>query len=187
MTEWLHFSLSCIGEGNGNPLQCSCLENPRDRGVWWAAVYGVAQSRARLKRLSSSSSSQLVGRFCFWELAGYWLGPWKITGPRDSFHLAHYPRLSYGTAWDQQKMSRNEQDLLRVVRISLSSFLPHFTPTIFYWSKQVTRPTWFEQVQEKTLPLNGGALQMGCLLGGEKYSQLCKRFYCGKPSSLMKS
>ena len=39
-----HFSLSCIGEGNGNPLQCSCLENPRDRGAWWAAVYGVAQS-----------------------------------------------------------------------------------------------------------------------------------------------
>jgi len=52
-----HFSLSCIGEGNGNPLQCSCLENPRDRGAWWAAVYGVAQSRTRLKQLSSSSSS----------------------------------------------------------------------------------------------------------------------------------
>ena len=53
-----HFSLSCIGEGNGNPLQCSCLENPRDGGAWWAAVYGVAQSRTRLKRLSSSSSSR---------------------------------------------------------------------------------------------------------------------------------
>ena len=49
----LHFSCSCTGEGNGNPLQCSCLENPRDRGVWWAAVYGVAQSRTRLKWLSS--------------------------------------------------------------------------------------------------------------------------------------
>ena len=49
-----HFSLSCIGEGNGNPLQCSCLENPRDGGAWWAAVYEVAQSRTRLKRLSSS-------------------------------------------------------------------------------------------------------------------------------------
>ena len=58
MTERLHFhfSLSCIGEGNGNPLQCSCLENPRDGGAWWAAVYGVAQSRTRLKQLSSSSS-----------------------------------------------------------------------------------------------------------------------------------
>ena len=54
-TERLHFyfSLSCIGEGNGNPLQCSCLENPRDSGAWWAAVYGVAQSQTRLKRLSS--------------------------------------------------------------------------------------------------------------------------------------
>ena len=52
-----HFSLSCIGEGNGNPLQCSCLENPRDEGAWWAAVYGVAQSQTRLKWLSSSSSS----------------------------------------------------------------------------------------------------------------------------------
>ena len=49
-----HFSLSCIGEGNGNPLQCSCLENPRVGGAWWAAVYGVAQSRTRLKQLSSS-------------------------------------------------------------------------------------------------------------------------------------
>ena len=53
-----HFSLSCIGEGNGNPLQCSCLENPRDRGAWWAAVYGVTQSRTQLKRLSSSSSRE---------------------------------------------------------------------------------------------------------------------------------
>ena len=52
-----HFSPSCIGEGNGNPLQYSCLENHRDGGAWWAAVYGVAQSRTRLKRLSSSSSS----------------------------------------------------------------------------------------------------------------------------------
>ena len=52
-------SLKVIGEGNGNPLQYSCLENPRDRGAWWAAVYGVAQSQTRLMRLSSSSSSSL--------------------------------------------------------------------------------------------------------------------------------
>ena len=51
-----HFSLSCTGEGNGNPLQCSCLENPRDGGAWWAAINGVAQSWTRLKWLSSSSS-----------------------------------------------------------------------------------------------------------------------------------
>ena len=53
-----HFSLSYIGEGNGNPLQCSCLENPRDGGAWWAAIYGVAQSWTRLKRLSSSSRTK---------------------------------------------------------------------------------------------------------------------------------
>ena len=53
-----HFSLSCTGEGNGNPLQCSSLENPRDGGAWWPAVYGVAQSRIQLKRLSSSSMAE---------------------------------------------------------------------------------------------------------------------------------
>ena len=63
MTERLHFhfSLSCIGEGNGNPFQYSCLENPRDNGALWAAIYGVAQSRTRLKRLSSSSRTTLIG------------------------------------------------------------------------------------------------------------------------------
>ena len=57
------FSLSCIGEGNGNLLQCSCLENPRDGGAWWAAIYGVAQSRTRLKRLSSSINVIHVFKF----------------------------------------------------------------------------------------------------------------------------
>ena len=61
-TEQLHFriSLSCTGEGNGNPLQCSCLENPRDGGAWWATIYGVTQRRSRLKQLSSSSSSKSI-------------------------------------------------------------------------------------------------------------------------------
>ena len=58
-----HFSLSCIGEGNGHPLQYSCLENPRDGGAWWAAVYGVAQSQTRLKRLSSSSRAEIYWYF----------------------------------------------------------------------------------------------------------------------------
>ena len=62
-------SLSRIGGGNGNPLQCSCLENPRDGGAWWASVYGVAQSRTRLKRLSSSSSSL----FSVHWFTSYWL------------------------------------------------------------------------------------------------------------------
>ena len=66
MTEQLHFhfSLSCIGEGNGNPLQCSCLENPRDGGAWWAAVFGVTQSRTRLKRLSSRGWEY----WCIWKV-----------------------------------------------------------------------------------------------------------------------
>ena len=76
----LHFSLSCIGEGNGNPLQCSCLENPRDGGALWAAVYGVAQSRTRLKWLSSSSSSD---RYWKWlrNHVNKWFFQWlKIKG-----------------------------------------------------------------------------------------------------------
>jgi len=73
-----HFSLSCIGEGNGNPLQCSCLENPRDGGVWWAAVYGVAQSRTRLKWLSSSMCCSEI--LVFELKAVNWLGSdiWSI-------------------------------------------------------------------------------------------------------------
>ena len=67
---WLHFdfSLSCIGEGNGNPLQCSCLEDPRDGGAWWGAVYGVTQSQTRLKRLSSSIYTLLfhVHTYIWW-------------------------------------------------------------------------------------------------------------------------
>ena len=78
-----HFSLSCIGEGNGNPLQCSCLENPRGGGAWWAAVYGVAQSRTRLKRLGGSSNkgSRLSGPERVWgwgrkssSFLGFWCG-----------------------------------------------------------------------------------------------------------------
>ena len=72
--EWLHsqFSLSCLGEGNGNPLQCSCLENPRDGRAWWAAIYGVAQNRTRLKWLSSSSSSRVsISTLLNWS-TGHW-------------------------------------------------------------------------------------------------------------------
>ena len=111
-------SLSCIGEGNGNPLQCSCLENPRDRGAWWAAVYGVAQSRTRWKRLSSSSSSR-SRKGDLLDLAGLPLphktsptpfpsalqphtvllssGP--LVPPPEGFALAvHYPRLPFPEA-----------------------------------------------------------------------------------------
>ena len=89
-----HFSLSCIGEGNGNPLQCSCLENPRDGGAWWAAIYGVAPSWTRLKRLSSSSSSTLSfsqmspGFFLVFDglnsFEEYWSGIFSNTPPLTS-------------------------------------------------------------------------------------------------------
>ena len=88
MTEWLyfHFSLSCIGEGNGNPLQCSCLENPRGSRAWWAAVYGVTQSQTRLKWLSSSSIQCIV---VVYSLSHIWLfvTPWTV---------AHQAPLSIG-------------------------------------------------------------------------------------------
>ena len=73
MTEQLHFhfSLWCIGEGNGNPLQCSCLENPRDGGAWWAAISGVAQSQTRLKWLSSSSRSSSSIWLCSLHVGSY--------------------------------------------------------------------------------------------------------------------
>ena len=67
-----HFSLSCIGEGNGNPLQCSCVENPRDGGARWAAIYGVAQSQTRLEQLSSSSSRDVFK---------------KIRDTKETFHV----------------------------------------------------------------------------------------------------
>ena len=81
MTERLHFhfSLSCIGEGNGNPLQCSCLENPRDGGSWWAAIYGVTQSRTRLKWLSSSSSRRHKrDGFNLWVRKIPWSRKWQL-------------------------------------------------------------------------------------------------------------
>ena len=71
-----HFSLSCIGEGNGNPLQCSCLENPRDSGAWWASVCGVAQSRTRLKRLSRSSREERQLKQCNTMHSALWQRCW---------------------------------------------------------------------------------------------------------------
>ena len=93
MTERLHFHfpLSCIGEGNGNPLQCSCLENPGDWGASWAAIYGVAQSRTWLKRLSSSSSSREQRSICFKSVFPFPLPPSSHLVP--SFHLPLSPSL----------------------------------------------------------------------------------------------
>ena len=81
-----HFSGSCIGEGSGNPLQGSCLENLRDGGAWWAAVYGVTQSRTRLKRLSSNSSVQ------YYSLQHWTLLPSSVTSVTG--HFFHFGSTS---------------------------------------------------------------------------------------------
>ena len=82
MTEQFHFSLSCTGEGNGNPLHWFCLEKPRDGGAWWAAVYGVAQSRTQLRQLSSSSSSILKVK----SILGQENSIYKNPGMRENSH-----------------------------------------------------------------------------------------------------
>ena len=102
MTEWLHFhfSFSCIEEGNGNPLQYSCLENPGDRGAWWDAVYGVTQGQTQLKWLRSSSSSRSL------KCSSSSLLPWQLTVLSQSFvalietfsHLPSSPSFLY---WPQ--------------------------------------------------------------------------------------
>ena len=128
MTEQLHFhfSLSCIGEGNGNPLQCSCLENPKDGGAWWAAVYGVAQSRTRLKRLSSSNSTcmSLASLGC-WP-ASYW-GCFNLFVFRTQQSGLSYPQLIWVLTAD---FSAYEWTLyIHVCMVSLSvmseSLWPH--------------------------------------------------------------
>ena len=101
-----HFSLSCNGEGNGNSLQCSCLENPRDRGAWWAAIYGVTQSRTRLKQLSSSRLSltslvaQTVKRLpAMWETQVRSLGR---EDPLEKEIATHSSTLSWKIPWMEE-------------------------------------------------------------------------------------
>ena len=104
-----HFSLSCIGEGNSNPLQCSCLENPRDGGAWWAAVYGVAQSQTRLKRLRRTYSclrtSTYISRSCLYALPPQWvygLHQWVSTthsAYAEWLHMTATPPLA---PWDRK-------------------------------------------------------------------------------------
>ena len=87
-----HFSLSCIGEGNGNPLQCSCLENPRDGGAWWAAISGIAQSQTRLKRLSSRLDAVLL---LFLALSHYTCPPAMIPTSHFTIVTCSVVRFSY--------------------------------------------------------------------------------------------
>ena len=116
-TEWLpfHFSLSCIGEGNGNPLQCSCLENPRDWGAWWAAVYGVAQSWTQLTWLSSSSSNPLGHRF-HWD-------PGERYRKACQLHLLQAPFS--GIAWPKSGWKKGCPQMIR------------FFPTCFWFSGEL--------------------------------------------------
>ena len=110
-----HFSLSCIGEGNGNPLQCSCLENPRDGGVWWTAIYGVSQSRTRLKGLSSSSTrdkKKVHIRIC----SPSALGPWDyhLSDPASLLGIERPqgPGIPLTTVYDKSQQT-NEWSHLR--------------------------------------------------------------------------
>ena len=122
MTERLHFhfSLWCIGEGNGNPLQCSCLENPRDGGAWWAAIYGVAQSWTRLKRLSSSQYSCLgnpMGR-----------GSWRATVHGGLQRVGH----DWATNSSELVFFQTSQDrILPVWMVSPWERLPSYLPVSF--------------------------------------------------------
>ena len=138
MTEWLHFhfSLSCIGEGNGNPLQWSCLENLRVRGDWWAAVYGVAQNWTQLKQFNSSSRAETC---CLkiWEyqsvLPVSWetcmlvkkqqLEPWMEqligSGLRKEYYspicchpvylMYTWSRVGWVTSWNQDRWEKHQQ------------------------------------------------------------------------------
>ena len=101
MTERVHFhfSLSCIGEGNGNPLQCSCLENPRGGGAWWAAVSEVAQSRTRLKRLSSGSSERGL---LFVVVSGFFIGVASLCRTGSMPCWLQQLQLTGSRAWTQQ-------------------------------------------------------------------------------------
>ena len=110
-----HFSLSCIGEGNGNPLQCSCLENPRDRGAWWATVYGVAQSWPRLKQLSSSS--RVSYSFLVLNMINLRLKLSKCKVPTSPSYF-HYPPLPRGD------LELGQGCLTSHLLASLASFIP---------------------------------------------------------------
>ena len=124
MTEWLQFpfSLSCIGEGNGNPLQCSCLENPRDRGAWWAAVCGVAQSQTRLKRLSSSSSN--IDE----EVKNLSSSPWYVSSKAlDNFVLSLYTCVPYSCLCQKIKLKYLINLLHLCGPSQFAAVLPHTT------------------------------------------------------------
>ena len=121
----LSLSLSCTGEGNGNPLQCSCLENPKGGGAWWAAVYGVAQSRTWLKQLSSSSSNSIYICVCLKQLRitlSFWWDDPLVLEKKNLFKMLPVYSILSGS-------SKNTSfDLNRICIEYLSSF-----PVFFFW------------------------------------------------------
>ena len=117
-TERLHFhsSLSCIGDGNGNPLQCPCLENPRDGGAWWAAVYGVTQSWTWLMQLSSSSSRQT--RYPLWVI------PARRSLSFDWLHNGHFPWYCWqaSSGWNNKKREVKLSDWKSTITLIYRSY-----------------------------------------------------------------
>ena len=106
-----HFSLWCIGEGNGNPLQCSCLENPRDGGAWWAAIYGVAQSQTRLKWLGNLAIAIPFSCRSSWPREQTWVSHtagrlFTIWATREAPTYVKSPTNSY-LLWCSSSTSRN--------------------------------------------------------------------------------
>ena len=150
MTERLHFhfSLSCIGEGNGNPLQCSCQENPRDGGAWWAAVYVVAQSWTRLKRLSSSSSlwgflggasgKESTCQCKRWGL-DLWVGKiswsrnWQPTPVFLPGKTHGQRRLAGYSPWDRKESDTTEPLSTELSQVLLILFKTHSTQILLPW------------------------------------------------------
>ena len=111
-----HFSLSCIGEGNGNPLQCSCLQNPRDGEAWWAAVYGVTQSRTQLKRLSSSNQ---LNRHEFEQIL-------EIVKDREAWHAAAHgvaKSWTWLSDWIMEKNTHYKENIQKTKRSKLQNIV----------------------------------------------------------------
>ena len=148
-TKLLHFrfSLSCIGEGNGNPLQCSCLENPRDRGAWWAAISGVTQSQTQLKWLSSSTVpgclvSWLRGRVKPSASPPTWAVPGPAQASVDCFDLLLIACRIHSLSWGHQQASCSWS-----LHGSLSRRMPFQVWTSFHQLHMETQKwfnTWFD-------------------------------------------
>ena len=124
------------GEGNGNPLQCSCLENPRDGGAWWAAVYGVTQSRTRLKQLSSSSSSSVVTKSCL-----TFLRPWagsSVYGISQA-RILRYVAISFPKGYSQPRDWTQVSCIGRWILYHWATREAHDTCILYCWFCPISR------------------------------------------------